>query len=112
MMALSDLQEVPETANQWDVFTFALRTEITKIRQAIFQQKNIVLQERVVDPLNPKFRKDFLQNNQTMHQEFNTVLGLQSQDLQDIDIENREQLSEWVNINYQEIYAAQQALGV
>ena len=111
-MALNNLQEVPQNERDWDIFTLALRVELTKIRQAIQAQKGITLNEYIVDPISPQFTQDFFNNNSRMHLDMNQVLGLQSQDLTSVDIENKEQLSEWVSNNYQEIYSAQSALGV
>lgn len=111
-MSLANLQEMPETENQWSVWTFAARTEITKIRQAIQAQKGIILNEYCIDPLSPPYAKDFLQNVNRMSQDFSAALGLQAEDLTDTDFNNKEKFGEWVNSFYQQVYSAEQQLGI
>lgn len=111
-MSLDNLQSVPQTENEWNIFSFALRVELTRIRQAIQEQKGVTLNEYIVDPLNPAFVKDFAGNVNRMQQDISASLGTASQDLSSVDLEDKEALSEWVNTNYEQIYTAEQALGV
>lgn len=109
---LANLRATPETENDWNEYTWAARTEMTRIRQAIQAQKGIILNEYCIDPLSPQFSKDFLQNIDRMNKDFSTVLGLQTEDLSDVDFDNKEQFGAWTNTLYQQIYAAEAALGV
>lgn len=111
-MSLDNLQSVPQNENEWSVYTFALRVELQKIRTAIEAQKGITLTEWVVDPINPAFVKDFAGNVNRMEQDISEILGTASQDLSNIDFENKEALSEWVNTNYEQIYNAESALRI
>jgi hypothetical protein len=42
----------------------------------------------------------------------NGQLGLQSVDLEDVDLKDPRQLQAWINFEYQELYAASAALGI
>lgn len=54
----------------------------------------------------------FLQNNQSLHNEMNSTLNIQSSDLLDVDPKSPEQLRGWIATHYLEHYDAESAAGV
>ena len=54
----------------------------------------------------------WLQNNQASHTDFNSVLGLQSHDLQEVDLNDADQMATWINQNYQELFDASTVLRI
>jgi len=53
------------------------------------------LSDYQTDPIDPGAIDDFLQNNSQLHGDMNGVLGLQSADLQDVDIRDDRQFEAW-----------------
>lgn len=111
-MALVDLLNTPKNEAEWEIYSFSNREQVSEIRQAIKVQKNTILRDYVLYPINFDNIKFWLQNNQQAHLDFNAVLGLQGSDLQDVDIKEPNQLQSWVWINYQELFSASAALHI
>ena len=53
----------------------------------------------------------FLQNNASLHGGMNSVLGLQSTDLLDANLQNERELEAWIKLHALEHYYAESALG-
>lgn len=86
--------------------------EHQKILQAIQAQTGTELIQYQLDPIsfqNPTF---FLEWHQQSHLDFDGVLGLQSNDLQDVDLKDDKQLQSFIYLNWIEHNAANQALGI
>jgi hypothetical protein len=66
----------------------------------------------VLDPLDPNDLTVWLTNHQNMHNDFNGILGLQAQDLSDVDFKNKGQRTEWLFLNFEEHRAAHLALEI
>lgn len=79
--------------------------------QAEFQPI-VKLTEYQLYPINFDRITDFLENNQAAHTDFNGYLGLQSSDLEEVDIKDKKQLQAWVYLVYQELYDACAALQI
>ena len=111
-MPLYDLLNVPRSQTDWEVFSFANRDQITAIRQAILKQYNLNLTDYQLYPINFNNFKDWLQNNEQAHQDFNSVLGLQSSDIEELNPQDEKQLTAWIYLQYQELYSASAALKI
>lgn len=109
---LASLLNVPRDDQSWERFFFDNRQQITEIRQAVLKQKNINLTEYTLYPVSDKSFGDFLTNNQQAHDDFNSALGLQSSDIEELDPKNEQQLQAWVYLQYQELFTACSALGI
>jgi hypothetical protein len=80
---------------------------------AVAQVKPVVnLTEYTLYPISADHFQDFLQNNSQAHDDFNSVLGLQSSDIEELDPKDQNKLQEWIYLNYQEIYSACQKLKI
>lgn len=109
---LAMLRNVPETPDDWARFSFANFDALNQIRGAILAQKNIQLPEYPVEPI-PFHDLDFwLISNQQAHNDFNSVLGLNGMDLMHTDLRDPNQREAWIYINFMEVQAACQALGI
>ena len=111
-MSLSNLLNVPRSPTDWEEFFFNNRQQNTAIRQAILTQKGINLTEYILYPVDEHSFQTFLINNQQAHQDFNSVLGLQSSDIEELDPKNEQQLQAWIYLQYQELYSASAALNI
>lgn len=109
---LANLINVPNSSESWEEFFFNNRQQLTEIRQAIMAQHNVNLTEYVLYPVSEENFQGFLQANQQTHEDFNSVLGLQSSDLETVDPKDAKQLQNWVFLNYQEIFSACSALKI
>ena len=109
---LAVLLEVPQTPEAWNRFAFHNQDQISLIQQAILAKYKVALPEYILFPINLDSPDIWLFNNQQAHSNINTVLGLNSNNLQDLNFENNDQVTSWINQNYLELYDASQMLGV
>ena len=109
---LAVLLEIPTDAADWGRFAWNNLNAINLINEAILAQYKIELPTYILFPLDITNPTQWLQNNQAAHTNFNAVLGLQSHDLQQVDINNPDQVADWVNLNYQELMDASMEVGV
>lgn len=75
----------------------------------------IKLPEYVLYPVDEQNKDDFqqfLENNSQAHDDFNSALGLQGSDIEELDIQDANKLSQWIYTQYQEIYSASSALKI
>lgn len=111
-MPLFQLLEIPKTPENWELYTFSLRDQTDNIRQAIQKQKNINLAEYQLYPVDFNKTQDWLTNVQQSQEDINSVLGLQSVDLESVDLKDEKQLQSWVNLLYQQLYDQSAALKI
>jgi hypothetical protein len=103
---LPALENLPQTQDEWNRFSWDHRDSHDRIRAAIKAQYSVNLSDYQIDPINPNFTNDFLQNNSQLHSDMNGILGLQSADLQDADLGDPKQLQAWIQLHYLEhLYA-------
>jgi hypothetical protein len=70
------------------------------------------LPELQLYPINFDRFTDFLENNQQSHDNFNSALGLQSSDIEELDPKDERKLNEWIYQNYQELNSACEKLKI
>lgn len=109
-MMLSALENIPKTPTDWDYFTWNHRDSHDRIRAAIQAQFSINLRDYQIEPIDPDNINQFLENNQSLHAEMDAVLGLQSSDLQDVNLRDEKQLESWIRLNYLEHFYAETKL--
>jgi hypothetical protein len=109
---LAVLLEIPRTIDQWNRFAWHHRSSHDAIRLAILQRKGINLPQYQLDPIDPGHFGDFLQSNSQSHIDMLGVLGIQGEDLQDVDVRQENQLVAWTALHYLEHYNAERALGI
>lgn len=102
----------PKTGSDWDRWSFDHIDSHDRIRAAIRSQKKIDLNSYIAYPINPNYMVGFLQANAQLHIDMNGVLGLQSNDLLDVDFNQPNQLDAWVQEHWLEHQDAERALGI
>lgn len=70
------------------------------------------LPEYNLDPINFDHFQDWLENNSQAHDDFNSALGLQGSDIEELDPKDENKLQNWIFLNYQELYSACQKLKI
>jgi hypothetical protein len=109
---LAALENLPRTPTEWTRWSWDHRDSHDRIRAAILAQKSVRLSDYQVDPIDPGAVSLFLQNNSQLHGDMNGSLGLQSSDLQDVDLGDARQFEAWVRIHYLEHFYAEAKLEI
>lgn len=113
-MPSSDLLNVPKSKSDWDNWSLNHMLEHQKIIQAIASQSNgnIQLIQYQLDPIDFQNPTYFLERHQQTHLDMDSALGLQSADLQDVDLKDDKQLQSFIYINWIEHFSANQTLAI
>lgn len=107
---LADLLNVPKSPRDWSLWSFSNKDTIQTLQRAILAQKNVQLTNYPLDPIDNI--ELFLERNQQSHSDIMSTLGLQSSDLQNVDLKKQNELQAWVYLCHRELYDAAQTLGV
>lgn len=111
-MPIGNIANIPDSDQSWNQWTFSLQAEIRDINRAIYQQRQIALPEYILDPLDrvePGVQLEQLQDNLDL---INEVLNIPGYDYEDIDLNNRGELTSWVFLLFTNLLAASNQLGV
>lgn len=106
------LENIPKTLDDWSRFSWDHRDSHNRIRAAIKAQFSISLNDYQIDPVNPNDFDIFLTNNSELHGDMNGVLRLESSDLEDVNMKDKEQMVAWFRLHYLEHYYAEAALRI
>ena len=109
---LPALENLPKIQDDWNRWGWDHRDSHDRIRAAIKSKFGVNLSDYQIDPVNPASIADFLQSNSQLHGDMNGVLGLQSADLQDVDIGDDRQFEAWVRLHYLEHFYAETKLEI
>lgn len=109
---LAALLNVPRDEAEWSRFSFNNWDAVNQIRAAILRRLGVTLPEYQLEPIAMADIETFMENNQQAHNDFNSVLGLQSSDLLHADLHNENEREAWVYLNYSEVLSACQALRI
>ena len=108
---LPALNNIPRSEEEWRFWAWHHRDSHDRIRKAILKSLKINLTDYQVEPINPNDLTDFLQNNSQLHDDANSVLGLQSSNLQDANLQDDREFQAWIKIHAQEHYYMEAKLG-
>lgn len=108
---LPGLSNIPHTDEEWKLWAWDHRDSHNRIRRAILSTYGVSLTDYQVEPINPNDMTSFLQNNSNLHDDMNSVLELQSSDLQDANLQEPRELDAWIKLHSQEHYYAEAKLG-
>lgn len=106
------LFNVPQSANDWSVWSFSHAASHRKIIQAIKAQKGVNLSQYSLDPIPLNAFDIFLNNNQQAHNQMLSELGIAGADLQEVDVTDRNQLAAWISLHALEHRDAETALKI
>ena len=99
---LADLFNVPSDFQSTSWFSFANRDAHVLANRAALAASGITLPEYPLDPIPPVELDGWLYNHQAMHNAVNAFLGLQGNDLTDVDPKDKAQLATWVQLHANE----------
>lgn len=111
MGSLAQVLYPPPTTKGWDEWVYWHSVHHEAIERSMAQVLGI---QPVVFKLYPFFMDDmqnWLLEHQNAHSRFGQLLQVSTQDLSDLDFENKQQKDEWLNQNYLEHLGAAQRLG-
>ena len=80
------------------------------INEKIYVLLKLALPEYILDPIDPNDTGTWEYQHQLMHDNQNSILGIQGQDLTGVDWKNPEVLTAWVFLNSSEHYQAAEEL--
>ena len=106
------LFNVPVSEQDWNTWSLSHQASHVKIVQAIKSQKGTLLPAYVLDPINFGAFADFLNNNQQAHNEMLGALNIAGSDLQEVDVQNKNQLRAWIFLHATEHRNVEKALNV
>jgi hypothetical protein len=108
---LAALLNVPSTRQQWGIWSWHHRLSHSAILGAA-SRKGVQLTDYILDPINLEHVDDWLERNQQMHVDMDGLVGAQSVDLTDVDIQDPKQLQAWILIHWQDHTTVEQRLGI
>jgi hypothetical protein len=114
-MPLAQLSGVPRTPTDLAGWQFANAANHRDIIRLVEATKGVILVEYPLepfDPSNPASLDNFLNQHQDMHVAMNRALGLQSNNLSELDWSDTNALAQWMSWHYVEHQAASSLLGV
>ena len=113
------LLEIPRTPQEWKIFSFHHQLSHRAIIDAIFADRQLALENFVLDPMPDVSETgdlleigSWLQLHQQAHTAFSAVLGTLSQDLSIVDLSDEKQRQAWVYLNFQAHFAAENVLRI
>lgn len=112
MSGVASLFNVPSNQQELDTWAFAHAAHHQDINRLIFQKYNLTLTSYVLDPFDPNAADNWLYQHQTMHQEFDAILGITGFDLLDVNFKDKGEVAGWVYLNANEHYQAANILEI
>ena len=109
---LPALMNFPKTSQDWLSYAWNHRDSHDRIRAAVKTKYGYDLTDYSVEPINPEDMARFLENNASLHTDMNSVLRLQSNNLEDVDMKDEKQAQSWILLHFQEHQSAEQLLEI
>ena len=101
-MGLATIANIPETDETLAQWSFSHQAHHFDINQGILKKFGISLPLFPTDPMNLNDLGTFFYWHQTMHNNQNAILGIEGNNLLDVDWTNKGQLTIWVQTNLTE----------
>lgn len=111
-MSLASVYNVPKDARSLAEFAFNNRLSHLSIAQAIQTKTGVILSLPVLDPMPVFDLQNWAVQHQAVHNAMNGVLGLEGNDLTDVNWEKPEEVESWIRLHADEHYKASQVLGI
>ena len=106
------LLHLPRSQTDWASWSFNHKISHDTIRAGVLAKFGRTLSDYEIDPISPDDMSAWLQRHAQLHVDMDAALGLQSTDLQDVDLSDERQLISWLNLNWLEHVDAEAAAGV
>lgn len=111
-MPVANLANVPNSAQSWNEYSFALQATLRDINQRIYANQSVNLPNFILDPLNVSDPSAQLFQLQEMMDGINSTLGLSGFNYISVDLNNEGQLASWVFLLFSNIKQAADKVGV
>jgi hypothetical protein len=111
-MSIGLLQTYPRTPDDFAVWSFGHAAHHRDILRRIFETKGKNLQEFVLDPFDPSDMGGWVDQHRIMHEQMDSVLNIQSNDLSYLDWSDQENTAQWLQSNFVEHSIAASQLGI
>jgi hypothetical protein len=111
-MSIAGLYQIPRTPQEVSQWVFDNATDHLLIINAIQAQKKQLLTNYVLDPLPQVDIPNWLWRHQTMHADFDGVLGVGGNDFSSLDFNDPVAVQYLVQLHFNEHLAAHTALGI
>src|SRR5882762_5198136 len=99
MSGVAGLYNVPGTQEELNEWACIHATHHRDINQEIFRLTGILLGEFPLDPIPLNAPGACTYQHQSMHAQFEAVLGIAGFDLTDVNLQDRNQLEGWIFLN-------------
>jgi hypothetical protein len=109
---IADLLNVPQSLDSFGQWSFANQDHHMLVVNGILSQRGTTLTQYQLDPIPQDAVHNWLQRHQQAHNDINAVLGVQGNDISDIDFENLHLLQAWVRLHFNEHIQWSNVLGV
>lgn len=108
------LWNVPRSEQDWAFWSMNHRLSHQEIIQAVLRQKNISLFDYTsnLDPINFEAVQSFLESNSQLHIDMTQAVGIQSHDIEDVDLKNESQLISFIQVHALEHRDVENILGI
>ncbi len=112
MSGLADLYNVPTTDEERALWSFAHMVHHRDIIRRVYELVKVALPEYLLDPIDPNQPGQWEDQHQIMHDNQNQLLGIQGQDLSQVDWKDTRLLAGWIWLNAVEHYQAANILRI
>lgn len=112
MSGLASLANVPSTDEERAQWAFDHMAHHRDINERIYVLVKLALPEYILDPVDVNDTGTWEYQHQLMHDAQNQILGIQGQDLTGIDWKDKNILSGWVFLNFNEHFQASDILEI
>ena len=111
-MAVASLFEIPKSAGDLQVWSFANAAHHRDINRVVYELQQVQLPDFFLDPFDPSDMDDWLYQHQQMHNAQNAVLGIAGFNLLELNWRDPEELLNWMEQHALEHVAAGQILNL
>lgn len=104
-MVLPLILSIPDDSRGWDSWVFAHNSDHNEIQAAILKQKSVNLPVLQLYPVKREDEDAFqtwLDLHQQAHENMTSVLGIEVQDLTDLDPSDPQSMQNWLSANYKD----------
>lgn len=114
-MAIAAIQNIPGTPEEVAMWAFVHQAHHIDIIRRIYELTQIALPQYILDPFdpqNPETMGTWSYLHQSMHDSMNGILGIEGNNLVDVDWTDQNELAGWIQLNYSDHIQAANILEV
>ena len=112
MSGIAGIFNVPATPEELMVWATTHAAHHRDIIRSIYNRAGILLDEYIIDPINPNDTGVWEDQHQIMHSQMDSVLGISGYDLSEVNFKDTKLLNGWIQLNANEHYIAANILEI